>query len=71
MRQGSKRYGIAVSLPENDPLAAPHLLGEGWTGERWYDSAAERGSAMQQMLIQPGNYRKGDFPSVELTRIES
>ncbi|MEE9321208.1 MAG: hypothetical protein V3U76_12235 [Granulosicoccus sp.] len=70
MRQGTKRYGIAVCLPKNDPFAAPHLLGESWTGERWYDSAKERDSAMQQMLKQPGNYRNGDFPSVELTRIE-
>lgn len=71
MRQDLKRYGIAVNLPKNDPMAAPHLLGEGWTAERWYDSAEERDSAMQQMLEQPGNYRRGDFPSVELTRIEA
>lgn len=57
-------------MPEGDPLAAAHLLGEGWQAEHWFDSAAARDTAYSQMLNTPGNYRKGDRPSVVLTKVD-
>lgn len=66
-----ERYGIRVELPENDPMSAPHLLGDDWAGTRWYDSEVARDEAFRKMLRQPGNYRKGDSPSMSLTRISS
>lgn len=66
-----ERYGIKVKLPENDPMRAPHLLGDDWSGTRWYGSEAARNEAFEKMLSQPGNYRKGDTPSMSLTKISS
>jgi hypothetical protein len=65
-----KKYGIQVTLPENDPMAQSHLLGEGWTGYRWFDTMAGRDEAMADMLRSPGYYRVGDQPSVILTPVE-
>ena len=65
-----KPYGILIKMPENDPLAAPHLLGEGWTAERWFDSENARDEAYVGMLKNPGNYREGDTPSIVLTKID-
>jgi len=66
----SKRFGIRVQLPADDPLAAPHLLGDDWAGERWYASADERDRAYQSMLDQPPYYRQGDTPSVVVEKVE-
>ncbi len=64
-----KPYGIAVTLPEGDPMSEPHLLGDEWSGARWYATAAERDAALAGMRKQPAYYRKGDTPSIELTVI--
>ena len=37
-----KAFGIAVTLPEGDPMAQPHLLGDEWSGTRWFATAEER-----------------------------
>ena len=65
-----QQFGIRVSLPHNDPLAAAHLLGEDWSGERWYSTADERDQAYSKMLKQPPYYRQGDSPSVVLEKID-
>ena len=70
MDDSSRRHGIAVTLPPNDPMSAPHLLGEGWTGTRWYDSAETRDAALAEMRRHPRYYRAGDVPSIELTPVE-
>jgi len=66
----ANKFGIRVSLPADDPLAAEHLLGESWVSERWYESADERDRAYQNMDTQPPYYRQGDTPSVILEKIE-
>jgi hypothetical protein len=66
---GGKFYGIVVELPENDPMRAPHLLGDSWSGSRWYHTESARDSAYEEMLRQPGYYRKGDMPSIRLTKV--
>ena len=70
MNEPPRRYGIAVTLPPNDPLSAPHLLGEDWTGTRWYESAEARDAALAEMRRQPRYYRRGDVPSIELRPID-
>jgi len=65
-----KPYGIAVSLPENDPLSASHLLGDGWCSVRWFASAEERAQALSAMQQQPAFYRQGDTPSVSYELID-
>jgi len=66
----AKPYGIVVNMPADDPMSAPHLLGENWSGERWYESASERDRAYEGMMRNPGNYRKGDRPSTILRKVD-
>ena len=40
-----KNFGIRITLPEDDPMRAEHLLGPDWEGFRWYDTAEERDDA--------------------------
>jgi hypothetical protein len=68
-KNDAKSYGIIVKMPENDPMSAPHLLGESWAGERWYDTEEERDSAFDGMMRNPSYYRKGDRPSIQLTKV--
>lgn len=70
MNAATKTFGISVKLPENDPMAAPHLLGEDWTGTRWYASAEERDVAFDAMKDHPRYYRRGDTPSILLEKID-
>lgn len=65
----AKPYGIIVKMPENDPMSAPHLLGESWTSERWFDTEEQRDIAFDGMMRNPTNYRKGDSPSINLTKV--
>ena len=65
-----KPYGIRVDLLENDPMCAPHLLGDEWAGTRWFESAVARDEALESMRIQPGYYRRGDSPSIILSVID-
>ncbi len=51
-------------------MSAPHLLGDEWSGERWFESAEERDRVYSSMLKNPGNYRKGDRPSMQLSKID-
>jgi hypothetical protein len=66
-----KQYGILVELPENDPMNAPHLLGAQWSSTRWYETETARDVALENMLKQPGYYRKGDTPSVRLSKVSA
>lgn len=64
-----KRFGIRVRLPEGDPMAAPHLLGD-WVGERWYASAGERDIAFNITVRQLAYYRRGDVISQIVEKVE-
>ena len=64
-----KPFGIRVELPENDPMRASHLLGDDWSGARWFETAEARDKAMSAMEQQPGYYRRGDKPSMNLIKV--
>lgn len=66
----NRPYGVKVELPADDPFRMPHLLGDDWAGVRWYATASERDVAMAGILKQPGNYRKGDTPSIRVSAID-
>lgn len=70
MSAAEKNYGISVKLPENDPMSAPHLLGDEWSGTRWFTSAEERDQALVDMQNHPRYYRRGDSPSIVLEKID-
>jgi len=67
----SKKFGISVTLPENDPMAAPHLLGPDWVSTRWFSSPEERDAALAAMQEHPSYYRAGDTPSIVLVKVEA
>lgn len=66
----NKRYGIHMSLPPGDPMRATHLLGDDWETVRWYDSAAERDRALEDLRRKHPYYRIGDHPSLILRKVE-
>lgn len=70
MTSNEKSYGISVTLPADDPMSAPHLLGDEWEGTRWYATAAERDQAFVNMQNHPRYYRRGDSPSIVLEKID-
>lgn len=67
----AKRFGIIVKMPENDPMSASHLLGDDWSGERWFDTAEARDKVFAGMQKDPGYYRIGDKPSVQLSKVDN
>jgi hypothetical protein len=66
----TKKYGIKVTLPDTDPMRAPHLLGPEWAYWRWFRTAEERDAAFDDMQSPLKYYRTGDQPSQILTKVE-
>lgn len=65
-----KKFGIRVTLTENNPMRLPHLLGEDWASTRWYETEQQRDAALIDMSRRLPNYREGDDPAQILTKIE-
>ena len=65
-----KLYGIRITLPENDPMRAPHLLGPDWEAYKWYEDEYERDFAFEEMQEKMIYYREGDYPSRILRKVE-
>ena len=65
-----KKYGIKITLTQENPMRAEHLLGDGWETIRWYDDEESRDQAMQNMRKHLPNYRPGDTPAQVLEAIE-
>ncbi len=66
----TKRFGIKVTLPDTDPMRAPHLLGPDWASWRWFTTAEERDDAFDDMQLTLKYYRSGDQPSQILAKVE-
>lgn len=65
-----KKFGIRGRLPPGDPMCAEHLLGESWEWTRWYADEAARNTALVELSGQFTYYRRGDRPSLVLSKIE-
>lgn len=65
-----KKYGIRITLTEDNPMRAPHLLGEDWEAYRWYDDPQTRDRAMEAMRSRLPNYRLGDAASQIVEPVE-
>lgn len=65
-----KKFGVKITLPEGDPMRAPHLLGPAWTAERWFDSREERDQWIEEQRREHLYSRRGDIPSQLYERIE-
>jgi len=66
----SARFGIRCSLPADDPMAAPHLLGPDWEAYRWYETAQARDEALREYSREHMYSRRGDIPSVIYTPVD-
>lgn len=64
-----KRYGIRCTLPPDDPMSAPHLLGPDWEAWRWYATEYERDQAYEELSREHLYSRRGDRPSVIYTKV--
>jgi hypothetical protein len=64
-----KRYGIRCTLPPDDPMSAPHLLGPDWEAFRWYESEHERDEAIVEFSREHLYSRRGDTPSVIYAKV--
>lgn len=65
-----KKFGLRITLAENNPMNASHLLGEDWESFRWYSSAAERDEAYDDVVRHMPNYRRGDHVAQVVEKIE-
>lgn len=59
-----------MTLPADDPMRAPHLLGANWEAFRWYDNTAERDAAYAALQREGIYYRRGDLQSLSLTPVD-
>lgn len=64
-----KRFGIRCTLPPDDPMSAPHLLGPDWEAYRWYDSEQELDEAIESFGREHVYSRRGDKPSVIYSKV--
>jgi len=64
-----KRFGFRCTLPPDDPMSAPHLLGPDWVAERWYATEQERDEALESFSHEHLYSRRGDVPSVVYTKV--
>ena len=44
----NQNYGIRISLPKGDPFG--DLVGTDWQNEHWFDTAADRDSALRELF---------------------
>lgn len=65
-----KKYGVKITMPADDPMRAPHLLGEDWSSERWFETAAERDAWIEEQRHEHAYSRRGDIVSELFEKIE-
>lgn len=65
-----KKYGVKITMPADDPMRAPHLLGEDWSSERWFETAVERDSWIEEQRHEHLYSRRGDVVSQLYEKIE-
>ena len=51
-------------------MRLPHLVGEDWESNHWYDTEQERDDALAAMSRQLPYYREGDNVAQVFTKIE-
>lgn len=61
-------FGIRVGIRKTDTFA--RIIGEDWTREHWFETAAERDRAMADMASRHAYSRTGDSPTLVFETIE-
>ncbi|MGH8225424.1 MAG: hypothetical protein ACRER1_04645 [Gammaproteobacteria bacterium] len=65
-----KKYGVKITMPEDDPLRAEHLLGPDWKAERWFATVEERDAWIEEQRHEHVYSRRGDIQSELFEKIE-
>lgn len=65
-----KKYGIRLTMPEDDPMRAEHLLGPDWVSYKWFQSEKQRDEMFAQMRREHLYSRRGDIPSIVPEKVE-
>ncbi len=65
-----KKYGVKITMPEDDPMRSEHLLGPDWSAERWFETAAERDAWIEEQHHEHLYSRRGDVVSELFEKIE-
>lgn len=65
-----KKYGVKITMPEDDPLRAEHLLGPNWSAERWFATEFERDEWIDEQYHEHVYSRRGDVVSQRYEKIE-
>jgi hypothetical protein len=65
-----KKYGIRMTLPEGDFLSSEAFLGKNYETFRWFESAEERDRALKEMKRHLPNYRRQDYATQILEKVD-
>lgn len=66
----SQKYGVKMTLQENSPLSAEHLLGEQFAAERWFDTKEERSEFLKSYKTPFIYYRRSDSITLNYKLLE-
>ncbi len=61
-------FGIRVSIRKTDTFA--RVIGEDWSREHWFETAAERDRTLEDMASRHAYSRQGDSPTLIYEAIE-
>lgn len=59
-----------MTLPAEDPMRAPHLLGADWEAFRWYPTPSDRDAAYTRLRDGDVYYRPGDRQSLVIEKLD-
>jgi hypothetical protein len=65
-----KKFGIRMTMPDDDPMRAPHLLGPNWESYKWFESQKQRDETFAGMRREHLYSRRGDVASVVPEKVE-
>ncbi|MGH8428398.1 MAG: hypothetical protein ACRES7_10535 [Gammaproteobacteria bacterium] len=65
-----KKFGVKITMPEDDPMRAEHLLGPDWAATRWFDTSEERDDWIEEQRHEHLYSRRGDVVSELFEAIE-
>lgn len=66
----SQKYGVRMTLQENSPLSAEHLLGDQFSAERWFETKEERAEFLKSYQTPFIYYRRSDATTLHYELLE-
>lgn len=66
----SQKYGVKMTLQENSPLSAEHLLGDQFASERWFDTKEERETFLESYQKPYIYFRRSDATTMRYELLE-